>query len=62
MHYFNTNEGNGQSHTFCGAKMTPEEYAGFLNSDAVPYVGGGICRECDRMATAQDEYAYHHDL
>ena len=60
VHYFNPCEGNGQSHTYCGAAMTVEEYNAFLNtSESVPVA---ICPDCNRSATIADEYAYHYDL
>lgn len=60
LHYFNPCEGNGQSHTFCRATMTVEEYNEYLNaSETAPVV---VCPECNKAADAQDEYAYHYDL
>lgn len=60
IHFFNSCEGNGQSHTFCGAPMTVEEYNAYLNaSDTKPVA---ICPECNLAADAQDEYAYYYDL
>ena len=60
IHYFNSYEGNGQSHTYCGADMTVEEYNAFLNASETDAVR--VCRECDRMATFADEHAYLYDL
>lgn len=60
MHYFNSSEGNGRSHTFCGADQTEEEYAACMITDDTPAYE--VCMECDRLATEQDNYAYYYDL
>jgi hypothetical protein len=60
VHYFNPCEGNGQSHTYCGAAMTVAEYNAFL--DASEDTPQAVCLECNRKADAADEYAYYYDL
>lgn len=57
MHQFNPNEGNGQSHTYCGAAMTREAYAVMLDAVRV-----STCERCDSIAREVAIYEYWNDI
>lgn len=53
IHYFNGYEGNGQSHTFCGAPQSVEVYRAWLEYSEAMTVK--VCAECYYLATIQGD-------
>lgn len=59
LHAFNPNEGNGQSHTHCGAKMEPEEYKRMMGLEIGQL---STCERCDSIAREIAIYEYWNDI